>query len=70
MSCGVLGVAQGGEPEKRVDGGQPTIAGPGHGAAFALEVVQERSDQRGVELGEVWPGCLGAVSWRRSGAAG
>ena len=56
----MLGVAQGREPEQRPDCGQPGVAGPGPGAAFALEVVQERADQRGVQVGEVQPGCLGA----------
>ena len=50
---GVLGVAQRGVAEQRVDRGQPGVAGAGAVAAVVFEVVEERRDQRGVEVGEV-----------------
>jgi len=50
---GVLGVAQRGEAKQRVDRGQPRVAGPGAVVAVVLEVVQERRDQRRVEVTEV-----------------
>ena len=42
MSCGVLGMAEGGVAEERADGGQARVAGADAVAAFLLEVVQER----------------------------
>ncbi len=53
MTRGVLGVAQRGEAEQRVDRGQPGVAGAGAVAALVFEVVQERADQRRVEVGDV-----------------
>ena len=44
---------------ERVDRRQPGVAGPEAVAALLLEVVEERADQRRVEVGEVQPvGCL------------
>src|SRR6266576_2002678 len=58
------GVAQRGPGEQGPDGGQPVVAGAGAVAAVVFEVVQERGDQRGVEVGDVelagvLPGALG-----------
>ena len=50
---GVLGVAQRGPGEHGADGGQPVVAGAGAVAAAVFEVVEERGDQRGVEVGDV-----------------
>ena len=50
---GVLGVAQGGVAEQRADRGQPHVAGPGAVAPLVLEVVQERADRGGVQVGQV-----------------
>ena len=44
---------QGGEPEQRVDRGQAGVAGADAVAAFVFEVVEERADQGGVQIGEV-----------------
>src|SRR6266851_1111190 len=37
---------------QRVDGGQPAVAGAGGVAADGRQVVQERADRRGVEVGQ------------------
>ena len=50
---GVLGVAQRRVAVERVDRGEPCVAGLGAVAAVLFEVVEERSDQRRVEVGEV-----------------
>ena len=50
---GVLGMLQGGVGEHGVDRGEPGVAGARAVAADLLEVVQERADQRRVEVGEV-----------------
>ena len=50
---GVLGVAQRGPGEQGPDRGEPVVAGPGAVAAVLFEVVQERGDQRGVQVGDV-----------------
>jgi hypothetical protein len=55
---GVFGVAQRGEPEQGVDRGQAGVAGPRGVAPVVFEVVQERGDQRGVQVGDVEPGDL------------
>jgi hypothetical protein len=46
----VLGMAQRGEPEQRVDRRQPGVAGARAVAAVVFEVVEERLDQRRVEI--------------------
>ncbi len=43
---GVLGVAQRGVAEQRVDRGEAGVAGPDAVAALGFEVVEERADQR------------------------
>jgi hypothetical protein len=50
---GVLWVVQRGELEQGVDRGQAGVAGPRGVAPVAFEVVQERGDQRGVQVGDV-----------------
>jgi hypothetical protein len=52
---GVFGVAQGGELVERVDRGEPRVAGADRVVALVLEVVKERADQLGVEIGQVKP---------------
>jgi len=42
--------------EQGVDGGPPVVAGGGAVVAVAFEVVQERRDERRVELGDVQGG--------------
>src|ERR1035441_8256776 len=54
--CGVLGVAERGELEQRVDRRQPGVPGPGAVAALMLEVIEERRDERRAEICEVEPG--------------
>lgn len=49
-------MAQGGEPEQGVDGGQADVAGAHRAAPVLFEMVEERADQRGVEIGEVESG--------------
>jgi hypothetical protein len=55
---GVFGVVQRGEPEQGVDRGQAGVAGPRGVAPVVFEVVGERGDQRGVQVGDVEPGDL------------
>jgi hypothetical protein len=50
---GVLGMAQGREPEQRVNGRQARVAALGAVAPVAFEVVQERADGGGVEVVEL-----------------
>ena len=50
---GVLGVAQRAVAKQRADRGQAGVAGAGRVAALVLEVVEERADQRGVEVVDV-----------------
>ena len=50
---GVLGVLQRGEAEHRVDRCQSGVAGAGAVAALLFEVVEERADQRRVEILEL-----------------
>ena len=50
---GVFGVAQHAVAVEGADRGQARVAGPGAAAAVGFEVVQERADQRRVELGQV-----------------
>jgi hypothetical protein len=50
---GVLGVAQSGVAEQRVDRREPGVPGRGAVPALAVEVSEERADQRCVEVGEV-----------------
>src|SRR5258708_24210665 len=49
---GVVGVAQRGVAEQRVDGGQAGVAGGGAVTAHCFQVVQEPTDQRGVQVGD------------------
>jgi hypothetical protein len=44
------GMAQGDVSEQRVDGGEAVVAGGGAVSSFALEVGQERGDQRRVQV--------------------
>ena len=48
----VLGMAQGGIAEEGVDRGQAGVAGPDAVAPVILQVLQERGDHRGVEVGK------------------
>jgi len=50
---GVLGVTQQAVAVEGADSGQPGVARPRAAAAVGLEVIQERADQRRVELAEV-----------------
>ena len=52
-ACCVLGVAQRGVAEQRVDRREPGVACRGAVPALALEVDQERADQRRVDVGQV-----------------
>jgi len=49
---GVLWRARCRVAEQRVDGGQPAVAGAGGVVADGRQVVQERADRRGVEVGQ------------------
>ncbi len=55
---GVFGVSQGGVAVERVDRCEPLVAGPGAVPALGLEVIEERADQRRVQVGEVELGRL------------
>jgi len=50
---GVLGVAQRAVAVEGADRRQARVAGPGAAPALGLEVIQERADQRRVELVEI-----------------
>jgi hypothetical protein len=50
---GVLRVQEGRESEHRVDGGEAGVPRAGAVVALGFEVVQERTDERGVEITEV-----------------
>ena len=52
----MFGVAQGRVGEQRADRGQPQVAGPGGVAPAGFEVLEERGDQLGVEVGPVQGG--------------
>ena len=52
----MLGVAQRGEGEQRADSGQPQVAGAWAVVPVVFEVVEERRDQVGVEVGPVQAG--------------
>ena len=52
---GVLGMPQRRVGEQGSDRGQPEVAGPGAVVPGGLEVVQERRDGLGVEVGPVQP---------------
>lgn len=57
---GMLGVGERGVAEQRVDGGESPVARADAVAPVFFEVVEERDDQRGVEVGDVERGrCLG-----------
>jgi hypothetical protein len=45
-------MAQGRVGEEGVDRREPGVAGPGAVAAVCLQVLQERGDRRGVEVGD------------------
>jgi hypothetical protein len=49
---GVLESPRGGIPERRVDRGQPGVAGGAAVAPLLWPVLQERADQRGVQVGK------------------
>ena len=51
-------VPERGVAAERVDRGEPGVAGPGTVATIMLEVVEERADQRRVEIIEVKLGWL------------
>jgi hypothetical protein len=53
---GVFGMAERGVAEQGVDGGEPPVAGADRVVPVDLEVVQERGDQRRVEIGDVHRG--------------
>jgi hypothetical protein len=59
---GVLGVAQRGVAKQRPDRGEPQVASPRAVAAGVLEVVEERGDQRLVEVLPVLKLCLSRVA--------
>jgi hypothetical protein len=50
---GVFGVMRRRVGEQRVDGGEPPVPGADRALSFVFEVVEERGDQRGVEVGDV-----------------
>ena len=50
---GVLGVSQSGVAEQRADRRQARVAGADRVAALVLEVIQERADQRRLEIVDV-----------------
>jgi len=50
---GVFGMAQGSEPEQRMDGGEAGVAGAGADMADDLQVIEEGTDAVGVEVGKV-----------------
>ena len=52
---GVFGMPQGGVAEQGVDRGRAGRCGCGRCCRFGLEVVQERRDGLGVEVGQVQP---------------
>ena len=67
---GVLGVVERHVCEQRVDRREAVVAAADAVAAIFLEVVQERGDQRRVELGDVQlAGRLCRSAWRRTAAA-
>ena len=49
----MLGVTQGGVAKQRADRRQARVAGPDRVAALVLEVIQERADQRRLEIVDV-----------------
>jgi hypothetical protein len=60
----VLGVVQGEVGEQRVDRSEPVVAGRDRVAPNRLEVIEERGDQRRVEIRDV------QGAWRGAGAVG
>ena len=50
---GVLGVTQRQVAKQRVDRGQASVAGAGTVATVGLEVIQERGDRAGVQVGDI-----------------
>jgi hypothetical protein len=59
---GVLGVVQGEVGEQRVDRRESVVAGRGRVVALVFEVLEERGDQRRVEVGDVELAGWGAAS--------
>jgi hypothetical protein len=55
---GVFGVSQGSEPEQLADRSESGVSGRDAVAALVLEVVEERPDRLGVEIGDVELGWL------------
>ena len=53
MVAACSGWLQRGVAEQGVDGGEPPVAGADRVVPVDLEVVQERGDQRRVEIGDV-----------------
>jgi len=49
----VFGVTQRGVAEQRVNRGEPVVAGADLVTALVLEVIEERADQRCVEVGDI-----------------
>jgi len=65
--AGVVGMAQGGEPEQRSDRGQAGVAGSNAVVPLPLQMSQEIGDQVGVEIVEAelarwFPGSFGGES--------
>jgi hypothetical protein len=58
----VLGVVQRGVAEQRVDGGEPPVAGADLITSLVFEVVEERGDQRRVQVSDIQRGRLLAGS--------
>ena len=69
--CSVFGLAVGGEAVERPDGGKPSVSAADTVVALVFEVLQERADELGVEVGEVELARLFPGLFRRSrGGAG
>jgi hypothetical protein len=60
----VLGVSERGVAVERVDRREPCVAGSGAVAAFGLEVIEERGNSVGVEIGDVEHRWLPAAAGR------
>src|SRR4051794_22223252 len=52
ITAACSGAPRGGIPEQRVDRGQSGVAGSAAVAPLLFQVLQERADQRGVQVGE------------------
>jgi len=60
----VFGVPEGGVAKQRADRGQARVAGADSVAALVLEVIQERADQRRLEIVDI------QIVWRLAGSLG